>query len=163
MAKLSVSEAAKRFQVSRPTLQKALKEGSISGERLSYKGTDTWQIDVSELARVYKPRGGHHPAKFTPSDDSFSGNLSGISNVLPDDVAAKIEALTKALSEAQKQAAVAEARAEERRSQIEDMRKDIEVARQEKAALLAALPKPEAIAPIGNKSGFFRFLFSRKT
>lgn len=163
MAKLSVSEAAKRFQVSRPTLQKALREGSISGERLSYKGTDTWQIDVSELARAYKPRGGSGAVKFTPSDDSFTGDLSAISNVLPDDVAAKIEALTTALAEAQKQAAVAEARAEERLSKIEDMRKDIEAARQEKAALLAALPKPKAIGPRENKSGFFRSLFSRKT
>ena len=35
MAKLSVREAAKRFDVSRPTLVKHLKSGKISGEALT--------------------------------------------------------------------------------------------------------------------------------
>jgi hypothetical protein len=53
MAKLSPREAVKIYQVSRATLTKALKSGDISAEK-----TDLghWQIDPSELARVYRPR-----------------------------------------------------------------------------------------------------------
>lgn len=65
MAKISLSEAAKRFEVSRPTLQKALKTGVISGERDPAKG---WQIDTAELARVYRPRNGE-PDKVEPQPE----------------------------------------------------------------------------------------------
>lgn len=53
MPMLSPREAAKVFQVSRATLMKSLKSGKISAEK-----TDDghWQIDVSELRRVYPPR-----------------------------------------------------------------------------------------------------------
>lgn len=53
MPKLSPREAVKIYQVSRATLTKALKSGEISAEK-----TDAghWQIDPSELRRVYEPR-----------------------------------------------------------------------------------------------------------
>lgn len=53
MPKLSPREAVKVYQVSRATLTKALKSGYISASK-----TDAghWQIDSSELARVYQPR-----------------------------------------------------------------------------------------------------------
>lgn len=53
MDNLSIREAVKHYQVSRPTLTKALKSGKISGEK---DGQGQWQIDPSELARVYQPR-----------------------------------------------------------------------------------------------------------
>lgn len=53
MAKLSINEAAKRFDVSRPTLLKHLKEGKISGAKSDGKG---WEIDTAELARAYQAR-----------------------------------------------------------------------------------------------------------
>lgn len=53
MTKLSINEAAKRFDVSRPTLLKHLKDGKISGSKSDGKG---WEIDGAELARVYQPR-----------------------------------------------------------------------------------------------------------
>lgn len=53
MPKLSPRDAAKMYQVSRATLMRALSNGEISAEK-----TDAghWQIDIAELARVYKPR-----------------------------------------------------------------------------------------------------------
>lgn len=56
MPMLTVSKAAKLFKVSRPTLQRALKNGVISGEKTVEGGVEVWQIDTSELARVYKVR-----------------------------------------------------------------------------------------------------------
>lgn len=52
-SKLSPREAAKVYQVSRATLMKALLDGTISATK-----TDAghWQIDASELARLYQPR-----------------------------------------------------------------------------------------------------------
>lgn len=53
MPKISPREAAKMYQVSRATLMRALSDGKISAEK-----TDAghWQIDTTELARVYQPR-----------------------------------------------------------------------------------------------------------
>lgn len=53
MGKVSVREAVKHYQVSRPTLMKHLKSGKLTGGK---DGQGTWEIDQSELARVYKSR-----------------------------------------------------------------------------------------------------------
>lgn len=53
MAKISIREAVKEYQVSRPTITKSLNNGKISGEK---DGAGTWMIETSELSRVYKPR-----------------------------------------------------------------------------------------------------------
>lgn len=53
MALLSLREAERRFDVTRPTLTKALNSGKISGTK-NDKGH--WTIDHAELARVYAPR-----------------------------------------------------------------------------------------------------------
>jgi len=53
MPNLSPREAVKVYQVSRATLMKALSEGTLSGSK---DAAGHWQIDPSELARVYKPR-----------------------------------------------------------------------------------------------------------
>lgn len=53
MPKLSPRDAVKAYHVSRATLMRALSNGKISAEK-----TDAgyWQIDSSELVRVYKLR-----------------------------------------------------------------------------------------------------------
>lgn len=53
MATISIREAVKEFQVSRPTLTKALNNGKISGKK-DHNGT--WMMETSEVSRVYKPR-----------------------------------------------------------------------------------------------------------
>lgn len=53
MAKISIREAVKEFQISRPTLTKALNNGKVSGEK---DNNGTWMMETSEISRVYKPR-----------------------------------------------------------------------------------------------------------
>ena len=68
MANVSIREAVKSFQVSRPTLSKSLKNGIISGVK---DGKGQWQIDPAELARVYQARNVALP----PGGESLPGNL----------------------------------------------------------------------------------------
>lgn len=53
MGNISIREAVKQFQVSRPTLTKALNSGKVSGEK---NGKGTWMVETSELNRVYEVR-----------------------------------------------------------------------------------------------------------
>ena len=114
--KLSVRAAAAQFDVSRPTLSKWLKSGKISGERLPREQGGGWLIDPAELIRVgVQPRDAEPvktekkiPDKLTTDDMGLQGELN---------------TLRKALSDAEKRAAVAEALAQERADRIEDLRR----------------------------------------
>ena len=112
MDKLSIREAVKHFDVSRPTLQKALKSGKISGVQ---DGQGTWTIDPSEMARVYQPRQGE-TVKFGGQEHN---DLSTENTPLH----GQIETLKEKLAYAEKRAAGAEALAEERGKHIEDLRR----------------------------------------
>lgn len=104
MAKISINEAAKRFDVSRPTLLKHLKSGKITGQKDAGKG---WQIDTSELARVYQARGS---TDGNPPPD----NLPPVISTLNDDLKAENERLKAEL-------AVASALAEERGKRLDQI------------------------------------------
>jgi cell pole-organizing protein PopZ len=67
MSKVSMAEAAKLFDVSRPTLAKHLKDGKISGSHVLVNGVKVWQLDMAELKRIYQPRG--NPGIQTRHDD----------------------------------------------------------------------------------------------
>lgn len=112
MATISLREAAKHFDVSRPTLQKALKSGKISGVQ---DGQGHWTIDPAELARVYQPR----KEQVGKVDNTAPAKLTSENTPLPGEV----EALTARLAEAEQRAAVAEALANERGKHIEDLRR----------------------------------------
>lgn len=104
MAKISINEAAKWFDVSRPTLLKHLRNGKITGEKDNGKG---WQIDASELARVYQSR--------SPSDDNPQPEkLPTVASTLNDDLKAENERLRADL-------AVASALAEERGKRLDQL------------------------------------------
>lgn len=109
MAKLSISAAAKVFDVSRPTLQKHLKTGKISGKKDIDK---RWKIDTSELARVYQPRGEagekYMPTQLAPSSSNLQSGLK-----------AEIEQLKRDL-------AVAEALAEDRGARLDQAMRVLE-------------------------------------
>lgn len=112
MTKLSLREAAKTFDVSRPTLTKALKIGKISGEQ---DATGGWKVDYSELARVYQTRlssaansGKEEPANFTGVNTPIAG---------------EVERLKAALLLAETRAEAAEKLAQERAERIEDLRR----------------------------------------
>lgn len=110
--KLSIREAVKHFDVSRPTLQKSLKSGKISGVQ---DGQGTWTIDPSEMARVYRPR----QDKAETLIHSKQEKLSTKNTLLQ----SEIDSLKAQLADAEKRAAIASALAEEREKHIEDMRK----------------------------------------
>ena len=52
MSMLSMVQAAKIFNVSRPTLSKHREQGKITGQKID----GAWQFDKAELARVYITR-----------------------------------------------------------------------------------------------------------
>lgn len=112
MAKVSLREAVKKFDVSRPTLQKALKIGKVSGEQDARK---QWTIDTAELARVYRPR---DAAAVKPEKD-VPGNFTAENSPLQ----GKVQEMEKALADAEKRAEIAEALAQERAERIEDLRR----------------------------------------
>lgn len=112
VANVSIREAVKLYQVSRPTLTKALQNGKISGVQ---DGKGQWQIDPSELARVYQPRTGH-PEKY---GKDYPVNFTSKNTTLQSEV----EALKARLADTEQRAAVAEALAEERSKHIEDLRR----------------------------------------
>jgi|TARA_R110000796_G_C14564298_1_gene435174 hypothetical protein len=104
MAKLSVSAAARVYAVSRPTIQKHLKNGKISGEK---DADNHWQIDTSELNRLYTLREAGAVATLPEA-------LTKRDTPLDDDLKAEIEVL-KARLEA------AEAMAEERGKRLDQL------------------------------------------
>lgn len=115
MANLSIREAAKHFEASRPTITKALKSGKITGVQ---DEQGAWHIDPAELARVYKPRTGL-PVN---EDRQHEGNLTSANTPL----AGEVEALRERLANAEQRAAVAEALAEERARHLEQRDQHIE-------------------------------------
>jgi len=65
MTRVSPREAVRLYQVSRATLTKALSDGKISAEKTE---AGHWQIDPSELMRVYRPRAPHKPVSRSKPD-----------------------------------------------------------------------------------------------
>ena len=109
MAKLSVREAARRFDVSHPTMVKHIKSGKISAETTGGNG---WVIDPEEMIRAgYAARVG---AGFAP--DNEPGKIAGFTAI-------DLPALQARLADMQTRLAIAEALAEERAGHIEDLRR----------------------------------------
>jgi hypothetical protein len=104
MSKVSIAKAAKLFAVSRPTLLNHLQKGKISGQKVG----EAWEIDMSELARVYPRRG-------DKGDNTRHDDLS-----LPD--MGPTGALQSEIKLLQAKLEAAEALADERLRHIEDLR-----------------------------------------
>lgn len=139
MPLLSISKAAKQFDVSRPTLQKALKEGAITGKKVMAGGSESWQIDTAELSRLYALR---NPAAvdLTRQEDPIGQQLgmdkSGDNADLSGEVVRALEAELKAAkaeldalragkADAERELAASQAVAEERRRILDDMTKQL--------------------------------------
>ncbi|WP_299656816.1 helix-turn-helix domain-containing protein [uncultured Jannaschia sp.] len=123
MANLSIREAVKYYQVSRPTLTKALKSGKLSGTQ---DGQGKWSIDPSELARVYRSRTDTSDA----SEKFFTGQSATILATQNTSGPTELEALRAQLVEVELRAVKAETRADaaellakERAERIEDLRR----------------------------------------
>ena len=123
MANLSIREAVKHYQVSRPTLTKALKSGKVSGNQ---DGQGTWSIDPSELARVYQPR----PSTQNVPDHDLHGQVGKVLTTSNTSEKTEFEQLRTQLAELELRAVKAETRADaaellaqERADRIDDLRR----------------------------------------
>jgi len=112
MKNLSLREAVKLFDVSRPTLTKALNSGKLSGER-NDKGQ--WEISPSELTRAYRPRS---------AEPASPGNVEQVNFTTPNiSQNADIDRLKAELALAVARAEAAEKLAQERAERIDDLRR----------------------------------------
>lgn len=123
MANLSIRKAVKHYQVSRPTLTKALKSGKVSGTQ---DGQAKWSIDPSELARVYQPR----LAALDTLEPAHTGQRAENLTIQNTPDPSELEALRAQLAEIELRAVRAETRADaaellaqERAERIEDLRR----------------------------------------
>lgn len=133
MALISVSKAARLFDVSRPTLQKALREGVITGEKVKSGGSESWQIDTAELARVYSFRSRGETNLSCKGEDveqpifmvksSISSDFSGELAKELEDLKADIDRIHAEHIETQKELAAAQAVADERKRLLDDVMK----------------------------------------
>ena len=92
------------FAVSRPTLMKHLKQGKITGEKITIDKNTFWKLETSELARVYEPRTAapalqpNLPPQFTNADTPTDMVLHAEIKLLQ----AKLDAAERLLEERQK-------------------------------------------------------------
>ena len=122
MANISLREAVKHFDVSRPTLQKALKTGKISGKQ---DGQGHWLIDPSELARVYQARAGTSKSTLNDAVNIDRTKTTDVTTAAQEGQphSSELFDLKMKLLEAEKRAEIAEALARERELHIEDLRR----------------------------------------
>jgi excisionase family DNA binding protein len=122
MAHLTLREAARLFDVSRPTLTKALNSGKISGHR---DEQGRWTIDQAELLRVYHPRRRDPAGKQVKSGKGLE-EFSTANSQLTSELAALREELFQERQrrvQAEAAAEAAERIAEEREKHLEDLRR----------------------------------------
>ena len=123
MANLSIREAVKHYQVSRPTLTKALKTGKLSGQQ---NGQGKWSIVPSELARVYQPRTSVPASSAPPTFGQLNENSSAANTLDPaelETLRAKLAEIELRVVKAETRADAAEKLAKERAERIEDLRR----------------------------------------
>ena len=93
MEKLTLREAARMFEVSRPTLSKALKSGKLTGVAVYRDGPSSevieWRVDLAELSRIYAPRSEGWKAEHHVQN----GQLSTVNSPLQANINAELEAV----------------------------------------------------------------------
>ena len=152
MPMISVSRAAKLYDVSRPTLQKALKDGVISGQKVKAGGSESWQIDTAELARLYQLRDENPGKEINRVGQSLYVEKQSHSGDLPGELVKEVETLKGAL-----------AKIKEDLDQEREGRVRAEAIRDERGRIIdemmKALPRPtEQLAEPEKRSLWARFL-----
>lgn len=117
--KISLQQAVKFFDVSKPTLLKALQSGKVSGGK---DEAGQWALDPSELARVYVARSAGARKTQKPEIPPVVSALPGEVAAELSDMRERLAAATLAAAVAQERAVAAERLAEERGRHIEDLR-----------------------------------------
>lgn len=183
MTKLTLREAAKFFDVSRPTLTKALNSGKLAGAK---DEAGNWEIEGSEVARLYKrrPDGAVNPehdeqgeqrkndmllAKINTMDapDLTTANIADgdanttVNKELQARLAAALEQVTAERAETaakQERLAEVERRAEIAEARISDLEALAEERRQRIEDLRRILPPPPSDQPTARRRKFLGLL-----
>ena len=152
MPLISISRAAKLYDVSRPTLQKALKDGMISGQKVKAGGSESWQIDTAELGRLYQLRDGNPSNRIDGIGQWLDVEKQSHSGDLPGELVKEVETLKAALAQ------IKEDLDQEREGRVR-----AEAVRDERGRIIdemmKALPRPTEQPGKPKKQGFWaRFL-----
>lgn len=138
--KYSLSEAAKATGKNKTTIQRAIKNGKISAN----KGDGgSYEIDPSELHRVFPPADAQHPKSNDTQQTKFAPDGSHLAHVLE---------LEKNLAIANERARGLESQKDQMADTISDLRKRLDSSESRVTALLAD-NRP--------KRSFFARLFSK--
>lgn len=114
--KYTAGEAATATGLNTATITRAIKKGRISATKSE---TGAWQIDPSELHRVFPPLAGKPLQQEQMQGDAKQdqGQSKSANNALQEEV----EAMRERLAMAEQRAAVAEALAEERGKRLDQL------------------------------------------
>jgi len=123
--KYSLSEAAKATGKNKTTIQRAVKSGKISAAK---GDSGSYEIDPSELHRVFPPAVAQHPQSNDTQQGTFSPINSNLSRVLE---------LEKELAVAHERANGLEAQKDQLVDTINDLRKRLDSSEGRVTALLA--------------------------
>lgn len=116
--KYSLSEAAKATGKNKTTIQRAIKSGKIS----AIKGNSgSYEIDPSELHRIFPPTVAHRDAQLTQGNDTQRAKFTPESNHID-----RVVELEKELAVARERANGLEAQKDQMADTINDLRKRLD-------------------------------------
>jgi septal ring factor EnvC (AmiA/AmiB activator) len=127
--KYSLSEAAKATGKNKTTIQRAVKSGKISAAK---GDSGSYEIDPSELHRVFPPAVAQRDAQQLQSNDTQQGTFSSINSNL-----SRVLELEKELAVAHERANGLEAQKDQMVDTINDLRKRLDSSEGRVTALLA--------------------------
>jgi septal ring factor EnvC (AmiA/AmiB activator) len=127
--KYSLSEAAKATGKNKTTIQRAIKNGKISASK---GDSGSYEIEPSELHRVFPPVAAQRDAQHRQSNDTQQGKSASINNDL-----ARVLELEKELAVAHERVNGLEAHKEQMADTINDLRKRLDSSEGRVTALLA--------------------------
>ena len=126
--KYSLSEAAKATGKNKTTVQRAIKNGKISASK---GDSGSYEIEPSELHRVFPPVAAQRDAQHRQSNDTQQGKSASINNDL-----ARVLELEKELAVAHERVNGLEAHKEQMADTINDLRKRLDSSEGRVTALL---------------------------
>ena len=127
--KYSLSEAARATGKNKTTIQRAIKNGRISATK---GNSGSYEIEPSELHRVFPPIAAQRDAQHRQSNDTQQGKSASINSDL-----ARVLELEKELAVARERANGLEAQKDQMADTINDLRKRLDNSEGRVMALLA--------------------------
>ena len=127
--KYSLSEAAKATGKNKTTIQRAIKNGKISAPK---GDSGSYEIEPSELHRVFPPVAAQRDAQHPQSNDTQQGKFNSINSDL-----ARVLELEKELAVARERANGLEGQMDQMADTINDLRKRLDNSEGRVTALLA--------------------------